>query len=574
MRSLKNLLLLLFLLCTHPVLADNNLKKQHSAPYLSNGFNWQLPDYAKANSNGGLISESTETLDVPFAPNHLLLIRWDQANPQQNQYDFSTLETFLDKHPERKLLIRLEVNSACEAPTWAMKQLKTSKDHSLIYWDGNYRRLLKPFSHAFAHKFAASQQIIGLQLGIGDGEYKGSCDRFENKDGWGEFWMTDHQLAEAEDAFGLTPQKFKAETIAIIDDYIAAFGKHKNKLAFTNFEPFYSWGERADAYNQLLTEIAHYALQKGLGNRDGAIEEWMRYTHPSYGIKFTSSSQLTCSMEMDESFATQIAARYWGTENEFYGELDYVTAENGPRYNQAYRFMVSSLRALQMRRNYFSINAEQMQHIGDTKQDKPFNTQAFLSYLSKTLGSTIEDTADAFILLGERFIGERRLHDYANLDSCLRKNDKNKYIAIRSFSRWLSEKSNSKPAMKVNMPESEAQWGQSFYLPYGIDYEYAARTGTQFTIKLNQQLTTKRCGASCDIDVKVTFRDDSTTKLHIQHGEQTTATIETLGDKKIKTANFAFTLNPKENSDQTSFLIHSQIPVSIMLVRLNFLTPP
>jgi len=534
-------------------------------PTLSDGFDWSLPSYAKASPNAGLIDEDDGNIDVNNYRQYLHIVRWDKTNPHKGKYDFSRLKQLLADNPTKKLLIRLEVNSACEAPAWALKTLQTTKKKSLVFWDKQYRKLLKPFIENFAKQFAHHPQIIGVQLGIGDGKYRGSCQSFDNKDGWGEFWMTEKELKEAEEHFAFTPKKFKKATLNIIDDYINAFGEAKNKLAFTNFEPFYSSGERADKYNRLMPEIAQYALEKGIGNRDGAIEEWMRYTHRSYGMTFIPAQNNSCHLAMNEAFADTIQGRYWGTENEFYGKEDYILESNGPYYNQPYRFLISSLRALQMRRNYITTNADALQTLDKGKYHTPFNTQAFLSYLEKTLGKQRHNTPDAFILLGERYIRNDRVSEYNHLDVCTQ----GTHIAVRSFGRWLSEKSDSQASMRITMPEKDNRWGQDFYLPDNINYEYAARSGTRFEFSLDSRLKEERCAKGCNIEVKVTFKDTQKTQLSISTQSYKKITLSSAGDNKIKTATFSLK-NYKAKQDKY-FLLEIKHKTPVIMTRVKFI---
>ena len=535
-------------------------------PTLTNGFDWSLPDYAKPSKNAGLIDEDDSNIDTNNYHHYLHIVRWDKTNPQREKYDFSALKQRLTDNPTKKILIRLEVNSACEAPFWVLKKLQASKNKSFIFWDKQYRKILTPYLQEFARHFARHPRIIGVQLGIGDGKYQGSCQSFDNKDGWGEFWMTEEELIEAEDNFALTPQIFKQATLAIIDDYITAFGDNKNKLAFTNFEPFYTSGDRAKKYNRLMPEIAKYAIEKGIGNRDGAIEEWMRYTQRSYGMTFSPKQNKTCHLAMDEAFADNIQGRYWGTENEFYGEDNYILESNGHYYNQPYRFLISSLRALQMRRNYITTHASALKKLDTGKYSTPFNTQAFLTYLSKTLGKQRHNTPDAFILFGERYIRKDRVSEYKNLASCTQ----DQHIAVRSFGRWLTESSDSQAAMRVKMPVADNRWGQDFYLPDDINHEYAARSGTHFKFTLNEQLKAERCVLGCDIEVKVTFRDTKKTQLSIDSPSHKKIELSTTGDGKIKTASFS--LNNYKASQSKKFLLKTKHKVPIMMLRVNFLT--
>ena len=536
-------------------------------PTLSSGFDWSLPSYAEPSQNAGLIDEDDGNIGSNNYRYYLHIMRWDKTNPHRGKYDFSRLTELLADNPTKKFLIRLEVNSACEAPLWALKKLQTTKDKSLIFWDERYRKTLKPFIKVFANRFASHPQIIGVQLGLGDGKYNGSCQSFDNKDGWGEFWMTEEELIKAEDNFALTPKKFKQATFNIIDDYVLAFGDNKHKLAFTNFEPFYSTGERAEKYNRLMPDIAQYALAQGIGNRDGAIEEWMRYTQRSYGMKFIPAKNNSCHLAMDETFADTIQGRYWGTENEFYGKDDYIIEANGPYYNQPYRFLLSSLRALQMRRNYITTHASAMQTLDTGKYHTPFNTQAFLAYLSKTLGKQRYNTPDAFILFGERYIRNDRTSEYKNLASCTQ----DQYIVVRSFGRWINESSDSQAAMRITMSETDNRWGQDFYLPDNIHHEYAARSGTHFEFTLNQALKSERCIQGCKVEIKVTFKDSKASTLSIYTLKNNKSSLPTTGDSKIKTASFPLEISNKTKS--SDFILQSKKALPILMVRVNFFNP-
>jgi len=88
----------------------------------------------------------------------------------------------------------------------------------------------------------------------------------------------------------------------------------------------------------------------------------------------------------------------------------------GPVENHPYIFMISSLRALQMRRNFMSLT--DMSNI----THKDYKTQAFIKYLSLTMGKQYEDTPDAFVLMGERYIAQYRLKDQMDAD-CVSKNE-------------------------------------------------------------------------------------------------------------------------------------------------------
>lgn len=540
---------------------------EKTPPHLLAGFDWSLPKNTQVTKDSGLLGEGSP--DV--IKNHFIIVPWDKTNPALGKYDFSDLEAELKSIAPKQALLRLEVNSSCEAPKWALGDLRQSSHKSLIYWDESYQYLMRLYIQSFAKRFASHPQIIGVQLGLADGEFgtaPDSCDNYSNKQGWGEFWMSPSERQEAETQFGFTPKVFEKETIANIDIYADAFGEYKHKLAFTNLGTLFTYGDGAKPYNQSLKTIAKYVLDKGIGNRDGAVERWMSYTDKVYGTRFKTMSDGSCLLDVDEAYMRKLKGRYWGTENEFYGDKDFVIAEMGPVKNHPYIFLISSLRALQMRRNIISISdMTDITHVD-------YKTQEFLKYLALTTGKQLEDTPDAFVLMGERYIAPYRLTDQMDVSCVNQAKDK---VTVRSFGRWLSESPQNtrfanNPAIKVRMPASENHWYQGFYLPQGIDYEYFAREGKIFSFDVNDQLSQKRCSNGCEIEIKATFKDTDKTRLQVQVAEGVSQMIETNGDNSIKTATFTLSSTFKNQIQESDFILNSiDGPISLILMRANFL---
>lgn len=563
MRFIKSFILF-FAFVFAPAFATENPVIKNNVPTVINGFDWSLPENTKVESYSGFIGEQSHSMNA-LLKNNFAIIRWDMVNPRKGVFDFSSFDKKLKKIKPNKVLVRLEVNSACEAPQWALKTLRSSKDKSLIFWDDNYINTIKPLIQKFAERYAHSPQLVGLQIGIGDGEYSGSCNDFDNKNGWGEFWMTPDELSEAKSKFGLTPDIFQKQSKKIIDLYANAFGNNKHKLAFMNQGPLFTYGEGSEPYNKKLSLLANYALDIGLGTRDGAIEQWMSYTDKIFGNKISSIADGTCRLEFDESYAKKVEGRYWGTENEFYGKEEYILERHGPYKNQPYRFLVSSLRALQMRRNFITISDKSMNEMDHSD----FKTQSFMRYLTKVLGKQIENTPDAFVVLGERYISVFRMQNHAQQDCVKNSGDK---IKIRSFGRWLSESSKSLPAIKTKMPASEKYWDQNYYLPAGIDYEYFAREAKLFNFDLNDELVKKRCKPNCEVDIKVTFKDTHKTKLKIITPKGSSQSLQTQGDMQIKTATFRLRSQFKNKHSKFDFSFKSEkSKIPVILLRVNFL---
>ncbi len=531
-----------------------------------NGFDWSLPPSTKVEPYSGLIGEGGGKHSA--VSHKFIMVLWNESNPRKGIYDFSRFENELKKLSSGKFLVRLEVNSSCEAPAWVLKNIQVSKEKSLIFWNKNYKTYLKDFVEAFSKRFAGSPKIAGVHLGIADGEFSGDCNNYDNKNGWGEFWMSPSSIAEAEKMFGFSPQVFETSTKEIIDIYTNAFRQFKYKLAFTNIGPTFSWDEISVPYNKRLRNIAHYAFKKGVGNRDGGTEQWMSFIDEIYGNKITSMKDGSCRLDFDEDYAKKISGRYWGSENEFYGNKDYVVSKHGSYKNQPYRYLVSSLRALQMRRNFFSVSDGSMAKM----KSSVYKTQDFMTYLTKVMGKKMENTPDAFVLLGERYVSAHHADTNHLKAKCIDENgDK---IPFRSFGRWLTDEGDSMPALKIKMPKSEKFWAQNYYLPEGVDYEYSARKAKQFRFNINDELTQKRCDGSfgCLVEIKVTFKDINKTSLIAKVEEGQSHALETNGDQKIKTATFMLNSQFKNGIAGTDFLIESaQQDIPIILIRVNFL---
>ncbi len=543
-------------------LPENIIEK--TPPHFLAGFDWGLPENTKVEPYSGFVGENYYKLSV--SNNQFIIVRWDKANPKKGVYDFSRMDKAFKKNPNLKALVRLEVNSSCEAPEWALKKLRVSKDRSLIFWDKEYLDAITPFINEFAKRYAHLPNISGVQLGIGDGEYRESCDNYDNKEGWGEFWMSPDTLKEAQQNFGFNTRIFVQRSKEIIDIYANAFGSNKFKLAYTNQGPLFTYGEGSEPFNTALKDIIKHAFDNGIGGRDGQVEMWMRYLTRAYGNHLTSMPDNTCRLDFDENFANKLQGRYWGTENEFYGTSSYVLAEHGPYKNQPYRFMVSSLRALQMRRNFISLSDASM--VGMDHPD--YKSQVFIDYLKKVMGKTKDNTPDAFVLMGERYVNAYRSRFYKDLP-CV-KNNGNK-IPVRSFGRWITENSTGKPAVKISMPESEKFWGQGYYLPQGVDYEYMARESNLFRFDLNDQLSKKRCKVGgCLVEIKATFKDTTNTQLTAYVGEGKSHIFQTVGDNKIKTVSFRLKSHFKNGLSGSDIVLKSdKEAIPLILLRVNFL---
>ncbi|MEE9322289.1 MAG: hypothetical protein V3U76_17755 [Granulosicoccus sp.] len=610
---LKQMLLVVLLGFSLPVAADG--------PELKIGIDWTLPDSTTQSPNGGLILESgSSSASDPDAIGDFLEVMWSHSEPADNEFDFSDFQQRLAQ-TSGKVVVRLEVNSNCHAPAWA--NLPHLDNQSLQFWKAAYIDQLDDFVNAFADEFKANSKIIGVQLGIADGEYYQDADEdgipesslcptgnnFDDlvngsgRDGWGEFWVNENNgfdEDEASEANGLTPANFESSVKEIIDIYADAFGAYRYKLAFTNFEIF-----GPTPYNNRMPTIVDYAMQRGIGNRGGEIEAWMRYTNQVYGVdmKTGASNDGSCSLTFDESFADTINGRYWGDENEFYGDEDWILDSVGPLSNQAYRFYVSSMRALQLRRNYLSVyssgqtylrsinNQFEYQYSGSNASNSSMLTKFysgnFIKYLSRTLGRTRSDTPDAFVMLGERTLatgyGLYPPEYLGTSEPCLIDAENDGYARVGEFGRWLSVVSSTSADtdMRKDMPAGEGNWGLNMIAERdNAHYELYARKSPSLLFDLNDQLMQERCANGCDIEVKVVFRDDHQMNLQVSHAGGNTTQLATTGDGKTRTATFPISGLFSNNFGNADFSVQTAdgTELSVLMARVNIQgsasTPP
>ena len=607
---------------------------------LTAGYDWELPAYASDNPSGGLVRGKWSDKDRDYTNTAFYSLRWndvpyihDPDHPDANEdgyfYDFGGFNWWLGSSEADgdNVLVRLEVNSLCDAPVRLRSTFNYYAGGSIAFWhqhddeEDSYVSELKRFVDAFAAKYADNPRLIGMHLGIADGEYKhieegnyhrlvdgeyqDDCraDLYDEEDGWGEFWVDEAELSHAMQQ-GLTtenliqPENFTPSVTQIINNYASAFEGNTAKLAMTNIGNFAYNDEKIDlvpvetikAFNDEQADaIVPLVNSLGIGNRDGLVEDWMSYNDPSYGIEFTAGPDNTCHLSMNETFAENIGNRYWGTENEEYGNDAWLIERYGAYEGQPYRFLMSSMRALQMRRNHMAVHTPGMDGLPQTD----YNTADFVHYLASTIGRDKTNTPDAFVMLGERYIRPEYINGFedelASVESCLiRVNDPDdqskdgepSHEQVREFGRWLTEVGGKGVKAKQQAFEMEKEpWSIPAYLPEvngSTKYEYAARDSHEFTFDINDAVLTSRCPAdtTCELTVKVVFEDTVATTLSLQTETGTLASLDTVGDGATKTATFTVSEHFRNEFNGADFGLKTGLEeesLPVMMVRVNFM---
>ncbi len=530
----------------------------------SAGFDWTLP--AAAEVGGGRLTGTDIDDDPEFVTGYFLSfgLRWKDLNPAPGDFDFSIVQDTLDQIGDRDLTVRLEVVGWCDVPNWAKPSLNHLSAGTVVFWDDAYLEALSPLINAFAQQFAANDRVVGVYLPIADGEFDPDGDCGGSRDGWGEMWMESDVLAEAQSDFGFTPAGFEDSVKDIVDSWVGAFSPHQSKLAYMNLDQlFVGEGDDHELYNAKMKLLGEYALAAGTGARDGQVESWLRYIDEPYGVGLQDTGDGSCRLTFDEQYAALMDGRYSSSENEFYGDHPWVLEAVGPIENQPYRFLVSSLRALQMRRNDLQI-AE-----GEIASDS-YRTQSMYPWLARVLGRNQGDTPDAFALLGERFARTSQVGpSYSNLCSV------GGVTTVRNIERWLTEIGESEPTRRVDFPADEQWWGQDFYLD--IDdhpFEYSARTSAEFAFDLDDVVALRRCGQNCDATLKVSYdaTNAGASKLRVVSSLGRSARVKVRAGSGVKTASFELKGVAFENSlkGAADLLVRADEDLPILMVRLVF----
>lgn len=268
----------------HSALTRTNLTIRPAAGAITAGYDWELPAYASDNPSGGLVRGTWSDTDRDYTNTAFYSLRWndipyvdapeDHPDADENGkfYDFGGFNWWLGSSEADgdNVLVRLEVNSLCDAPVRLRDSFNYYAGGSIAFWEESYISELKRFVNAFAAKYADNPRLIGVHLGIADGEYKhiaegnyrrlvdgeyqDDClaDLYQGEDGWGEFWVDEAELSHAmlqglSHADLTQPGNFTPSVTTIISDYADAFDGNTAKLAKTNIGGF--------AYNDEKVEL-------------------------------------------------------------------------------------------------------------------------------------------------------------------------------------------------------------------------------------------------------------------------------------------------------------------------------
>jgi len=272
--------------------------------------------------------------------------------------------------------------------------------------------------------------------------------------------------------------------------------------------------QRLDAWAQACKGVEHkvcmagvseYGFSKGFGIRGGFVEMYLyRIPDKHLGQEIDSDGYLV----VNESAVGVQATRLLGDENEEYEES--WTHRFGKLDSFVYRYFTSSLRLLQMRRNYLLHSSSCIY-------------PDMLPFISLEMGRTIEDTPDAWCALRESY---------------LRKRGSREPQPVKNFERWLYQRDcegfETRPAVKIDhairmwMVHGNRGTGEGHY------YDYVARRGKRIGFDVDDRFSI----GTGQIAVKITYFDERRGTLALVRCGSNRREVELSGSGEVRTATF------------------------------------
>ena len=523
---------------------ENKVKAPYKKQWVSNntvsdGWDWSLPDFVKANNLANFWYKNLSGLNSPTRVwcNNLnsVYIDWATLEPMPGVYNFEALRKMITDNSVGYDGVTLRLLAACwevqsypvaggtvpqwlaerkNAPRW-MDTMAIAKI-PLGNIDGKYQTvnmdIMNPEYHSRYVKFISELGKSGIpempQLKIVNVCYRsGSAGE--------EFTAYDakNNAVEAQYSAEIISQRTKERLKAWAD----AFGNNRYKLMYVG--------------NDTKAQIS-YAGELGIGTRNGVIEMYNSSVQMSqFGMTINASRYV--DIDENNDFIKRYVA--FGDENEEYDSEQRF----GWKESIAYRYYIASFRMLQMRRNY-------VMHAGNTLNPE------LTWYVGLGLARKVDDTPDAFCLLSEFYIST-----FAN---------EGNGGAIKNIERWLYQRDVpgylTTPAMKV--PTAKDLW----YADSKKPYDFTARKGKKMGFDVDDRMFP---GGEKEMAIKVSFYDGvpGTLKLLYENNAGTqTASVVTTGSDQVKTATFFIkaTLAPKNLMFDIE--LHSEEEVPVFAVRV------
>lgn len=490
------------------------------------GEDYSLPEWAHPAPYSGYIGSR----DLPRPEGSMrienLWLSWADLEPVRGQYNWELIDNRLAAAAAGGYQYNLHLQSITygggdeslgieverKVPDWAEEEFGLTADEIInLGWEFDlliipgwrpeisaaFNELIRAFG---ARGYPNSPQLASAYiLGI-------SPSRGE------EFWLTHRALDTLEQEHGFSAAVLDTWMSSRFDAYGEAFAGVTHKLVWVGKQGPWRYLNRPD-YSELALRLVYDAWAMGAGNRSSAIEyynEWLN--EPALGQSVDENGYL----QVDESAPPVNSVRFFGDENEEYGEEWVWRFGSLSGERQRYRFSV--LRALQMR----------MRFLWTSDAAEAVNP-ALSYYVGMSLGHSATTSPDAWAYLRESPVNT--FHSPVGV--------------VRNFERYLKQR---------DLPGGQTVPAQRHFREFNAGSDYQAATSDWYDdLARRTDVASSNPYIFFDLDdrfqthgavqIKVEILDNSGASWHLEYLNQQNELTETnrfynRADGKIKTVTF------------------------------------
>jgi hypothetical protein len=418
------------------------------------GWDWTLPTSVRPSEesklciarNFGLGKNKIEELpEIHFFSNPVIShwVKWRELEPKEGEINFQPLIENIKSAYKKgyESIIRIHFSATDFAPDWIKKyKIPIRKEEK-----ENPQKINYEVGHPEFHK-----RYINFITALGDS----GIPKMEEVEG---LFLGYASPSNGDEGIGPYHEKMANanDTIPHVKERIDAWAK-----ACSGAE-----------HKVFMGGLSNYGLSKGFGIRRGFVEMYLYHIPDEHiGQKLDTNGYLI----VDESNLIIKKNLFHGEENEEYEEK-WATAERGFRFGKntepyPYRYFTANLRLLQMRCNYVLNNEFSL-------------LPDMFTWVSLSLGKTVEDTADAWCFLRESYLKG------------------NEPRPVKNFERWVHQRDapgyETKPVIKIDHPIKMWMVEPHMY------YDFVARKGNKIGFDINEDFLSE----NNQFAVKISYLD-------------------------------------------------------------------
>lgn len=524
------------------------------------GEDYSLPDWCQPEEYSGFIGDR----DIPRPEGSMKVenwyVSWAYLEPEKGQYNWDYVDQRLAAAAEGGYKLNMHLQSITygggddsrgivvsrKVPDWVLEEFDLTED-DLINLGWEFDLLIIPGWHA-----GISEAFNDLIRAFGERGYPQSPQIASayihaiSPSRGEEFWMTQSALDVLEDGHGFNKDSLDGWITSRFDAYGDAFAGVTHKLVWVGKQGawrYLSSGEYADLAMRLVED----AWAMGAGNRSSAVEIFNTWLNePALGQEVNENGYMT----VDESLPPMNSVRFFGDENEEYGE-EWI-GRYGSLAGEPLRFRFSMLRSLQMR----------MRFLWTCPEAEVINSPLHY-YVGMSLGKDVNNSPDAWSYLRESPVSTSN----------------SPVAVVKNFERWLTQRDFPR-GMTVPTQRTFREFYAGSNHGAGPDQWYddlARRTDIESGNDFIYFDLDDRFNVSGAVQIKVEILDDSQTSWHIeytntQHNLTSTDAYPNQGDGMIKTVSFTINepsfLNGLENNMDFRIVCDGPGDVTVRWVRL------